>query len=93
MKTIFKPLIVSSLLLSSLSAVSYEAKEEASTPKDSKSLVDFRFDFDFSNLQGDSESFDKSELALAAATEVFTAKDIEDSQTQNIFDFLLKTLL
>lgn len=88
MKTILKTLILSSLLISTLSAVSYEAKEEAYAPKDSKSLVDFRFDFDFSNLEGDSESFDKSELSMAANTESYTAKDIEKSQAQDIYDFL-----
>ena len=88
MNTFIKPLVVSSLLLSSLSAISYDAHEEPSTPKDSKSIVDFRFDFDLSNLQGDSESFNKDELSMAANTESYTAKDIEKSQAQDIYDFL-----
>ena len=88
MKTILKPLIINSLLLSSLSAISYEAKEEASIPKDSKSIIDFRFDFDFSDLQGSSEDFNKNELSIAANTESYTAKDIEASQSQDLHEFL-----
>ena len=88
MKIILKPLVVSSLLLSSLSAVSYEATQEASTPKDSKSIVDFRFDFDFSNLQGSTEDFAQDELSIAANIESYTAEDIERSQAQDLYDFL-----
>lgn len=88
MKQLLKPLMVSSLLLSSLSALSYEVQEETSTPADSKALVDFRFDFDMSTLEGNSDSFDKSELSVAANTESYTAKDIEKSQAQDLYDFL-----
>jgi iron complex outermembrane recepter protein len=85
---LFNTFLATTLLLSSLHAISYEALEEADIPKDSKSILDFKFDFDYSNLEGNSESFDKSELNIAANTEIYSEADIKKANPQDLYDFL-----